>query len=161
MLEKNRLIERERTAIVIVDIDGVLANNDHAIHLMNAGDWEAFHAEIPNFPVYEGWARIVDRMYNGGAFIWAMTARQERYRKATEKWLKDHNIWHHELVMRAEHEEYVGWKSREVRQIIAEGYEVELMIDDSQEILESVKDLGFPTVYVHSGLWQRGFSLDN
>ena len=87
---------------VIFDIDGTLANINHRLrHVMNdKKDWEAFHGrisdDIPNGPV----VTLLRVMKTTGYRIILTTARFEKYRKETEKWLERNTIFYHDLFMR-------------------------------------------------------------
>lgn len=81
--------------IVIVDLDGTLANLDHRLHLVNnvnddpdfKPDWDTFTAaciyDEPNWPV----VKTVRALYKDGCEIWIFSGRMDTAAMATEQWL--------------------------------------------------------------------------
>jgi phosphoglycolate phosphatase-like HAD superfamily hydrolase len=88
---------------IIFDIDGTLANNSHRLHYITGGkkkNWEGFRAElendVPNSPV----VTLLRAMKTLGYRIIISTGRFEESRTRTEKWLRKHLIFYHDLFMR-------------------------------------------------------------
>ena len=76
--------------IVLCDIDGTIANNDHRQHFLEGKkDWDGFFGELindsPIMPVIE---KINQEVNNGNKIIF-ITGRPERYRYSTNLWLKE------------------------------------------------------------------------
>lgn len=87
--------------IIIVDLDGTLANLDHRIHHVSGHkkDWKTFFAESHKDEPYEHILRII-RVLSGGFNIWVVSGRSDEVREQTEAWLKTHLICPYTLVMR-------------------------------------------------------------
>lgn len=87
---------------VIFDIDGTLANIEHRLHYVTDGkkDWDAFHAGIVNDIPNVNITTLLAGMKTLGYRIIITTARFEKYRQQTEKWLSDNLILYHDMFMR-------------------------------------------------------------
>ena len=93
----------QKKNIVICDIDGTIANNDHRQHLLkNFKDWDKFFAQLHlDKPIYE----IIDKVIglnNKGKKIIFITGRPEKYREQTLKWLKNFFNFNFCLIMRSD-----------------------------------------------------------
>ena len=85
---------------IIVDLDGTLADDiSRRIHLQNR-DYDAYHATIMLDPVHEDVYTLVQAMCDSGYLIIACTARPEKHRIVTERWLIHHKIPVDEVLMR-------------------------------------------------------------
>ena len=87
--------------IVLCDIDGTIANNDHRQHFLEGKkDWDGFFGELindsPIMPVIE---KINQEVNNGNKIIF-ITGRPERYRYSTNLWLKENIPFNYDLYMR-------------------------------------------------------------
>jgi len=74
--------------IVICDIDGTIANNDHRQHFLEGKkDWDGFFSSLSeDKPIFE----IINKINNlnfKGHKITFLTGRPEKYRGETKKWL--------------------------------------------------------------------------
>ena len=93
----------QKKNIVICDIDGTIANNDHRQHLLkNFKDWDKFFSQLHlDKPIYE----IIDKVIglnNKGKKIIFITGRPEKYREQTLKWLKNFFNFNFCLIMRSD-----------------------------------------------------------
>ena len=89
--------------IVICDIDGTIANNDHRQHFLEGKkDWEGFFSELhKDKPIFE----IIDKvnsLENEGYKIYFLTGRPEKYRIQTKDWLKKYFSFNLKLIMRGD-----------------------------------------------------------
>jgi len=87
--------------IVICDIDGTIANNDHRQHLLKKfKDWDNFfsqlHLDKPILVVIE---KINDLKREGKEIVF-LTGRPEKYRKLTNAWLEKYFDPNYTLIMR-------------------------------------------------------------
>ena len=92
-------------SIVIVDIDGTLANTDHRIHLIKPVDgskkkWHEFFIRGKDDPIFKHVTETVSALRASGYKIILLTGRPDNYRKVTEEWLAKHNIEYDALYMR-------------------------------------------------------------
>lgn len=89
---------------VIFDIDGVLADARHRLHLIrqNSPDWEAFFARAADDSPIEPVVNLARALDQGGAIIVLVTGRPERIRSITEAWLHHYLVPWTYLLMRAD-----------------------------------------------------------
>jgi phosphoserine phosphatase len=88
--------------LVVFDLDGTLALIEHRRHFV-AGKkkkWREFFAasvdDAPNEPIIE-----VDRaLHRTGHEIWIVSGRSDEVREETMRWLRNHEIPYHQLIMR-------------------------------------------------------------
>lgn len=88
--------------IVIVDIDGTLANVDHRLRFVQQEkkDWKTFFDQMVNDEVNE-WCKTFIKLHRGMGFdVYLFTGRPETHREQTEWWLKKHDIKYDSLEMR-------------------------------------------------------------
>ena len=100
--------------VVVFDIDGTLANNDHRQHHLDKSpkDWDGFFSEMDKDTLNEAVTVIHGIMaewleFNGKEIasrftIILLTGRTERWRLKTEDWLDCHDIIRDQLIMRAD-----------------------------------------------------------
>ncbi len=91
--------------IVICDIDGTIANNDHRQHfLKEKKDWDGFFSKLhKDEPIFE----IIDKvkaLEKEGRRIIFLTGRPEKYRQQTEDWLKKYFTFDLEILMRKDND---------------------------------------------------------
>ena len=87
--------------IVICDIDGTIANNDHRQHLLKKfKDWDNFFAQLHlDEPIPVVIERIKDLKRDGKEIVF-LTGRPERYRSSTKEWLSKYFNFKFKLEMR-------------------------------------------------------------
>ena len=81
----------------VFDIDGTLADNEHRMHHLDNGkkEWDAFfskqHLDEPYQPVID----VLHALANNrpGDEVIIVTARDERFREETLKWINKHIAW--------------------------------------------------------------------
>lgn len=89
--------------LVIVDIDGTIANGEHRIHHIRKEprDWDAFYEDCdqdePHLEVIEMVNALAERYV-----IVLLTGRREETREQTEEWLANNEVTYHLLIMRPE-----------------------------------------------------------
>jgi hydroxymethylpyrimidine pyrophosphatase-like HAD family hydrolase len=87
--------------IVLCDIDGTVANNDHRQHLLKEfKDWDKFFLELKNDHPIFSIIDIVQRYYDDNKNICFITGRPERYRAETKEWLEQFFKFQFQLIMR-------------------------------------------------------------
>lgn len=146
---------------VIFDIDGTLANCDHRLHHLDAEvkDWESFFAAQCDDAPIEAivWLNMMmdycatDMHWEDGpnAFqILIVTARPEQYRDVTQVWLSQHSIACKTLYMRKDGDYRPDnvVKAEILEQILADGYDPQLVIDDRPQVVEMWRSFGITTL---------------
>jgi predicted kinase len=132
---------------IIVDLDGTLFDCSHRLHHIVGGekkDWKAFFAGIPDDPLVEPIANIIEAMYFYGHTIILASGRSEDCRYLTEEKLIKHDIDYEKLYMRASDDfrpDYVV-KRELLDQMRADGYNPIIAIDDRQSIVDMWRENG-------------------
>lgn len=87
--------------IILCDIDGTVANNDHRQHFLEGKkDWDGFFSELSNDMPIIPIINLVNREHANGNEIVFLTGRPERYRYSTTLWLKEYFDFEFRLLMR-------------------------------------------------------------
>lgn len=155
--------------LVIFDIDGTLADNDHRVHHLypdggdfprktNPGEkpnWAAFfadqHLDTPREHVVN-----VLRMYQcctKRPKIALLTGRGAEWREVTEQWLAEHHIHYDTLVMRPEGDRTDDniLKMNSIKHWQAEGYEIIGLYDDRKRICDAARAHGITVFQMAEG----------
>lgn len=145
--------------VVIVDMDGTLANVDHRLHHLDGEkNWPAFHDAMGEDEPIEAIAELVRILYKAcesGEHIDAVlivTARHDdpKYRQLTNAWLDLHQIPYHALYMRRMDDTRPDHivKADILQQILDEGYEPVWVLDDRASVVKMWRDHGICTLQV-------------
>ncbi|MEK9737859.1 MAG: hypothetical protein VW239_11105 [Candidatus Nanopelagicales bacterium] len=135
--------------LLLVDIDGVLADVTHRQHHLDGPrkNWSAFFAAAADDPLIEAGAEAVRQAATEGHRIVYLTGRPERLRQVTESWLVRHGlpVSPGALQMRP-HRDWrpaADFKVQVVRHL-ARGHTVADMWDDDEAVVEAIRSAGFP-----------------
>lgn len=87
--------------IILVDLDGTIANGDHRVHhiLKKPKDWTTFFSECQKDIPFSHMIEILSHLselYD----IYITSGRSDEVREKTEKWLMDHKVPYTKLIMR-------------------------------------------------------------
>lgn len=140
---------------VLFDIDGTLANCDHRLHHLDGEvkDWESFFAaQVDDTPI----AAVAELNHllsyanndKERIALLIVTARPEQYREVTEQWLDRHQIWYYHVYMRKEGDyrpDNVA-KADILNEVLEDGYEPFLVIDDRPQVVEMWRSFGITTL---------------
>lgn len=92
--------------IILCDIDGTIANNDHRQHFLEGKkDWESFFKELVNDKPIHSVIQIINNEYKLGKNIIFLTGRPERYRHSTHNWLKTYFNFEIHMFMRQDNDQ--------------------------------------------------------
>jgi len=86
--------------VIISDLDGTLGDYGHRVEFYKKREYEQFNAEGINDRPIEAICNILRRLKDPETEIVIMTARTERNRADTERWLKLNDIPYDRLLMR-------------------------------------------------------------
>lgn len=143
---------------VIVDVDGTLADVGHRTHHLRGAekDWNAFHGAMQDDEPIAAVAMLVRLLHaaasrgDGLDAVLIVTARHDRpdYKQTTIDWLEIQNIGYERLYMRRDNDIRPDRvvKAEILAQIIAEGYDPILAIDDRPETVKVWRDAGITTL---------------
>lgn len=136
--------------IILVDIDGTLADNQHRQRYLNTekADWSAFFdamiADKPIMPI----VKLVQELWIGGYKVILVTGRPESHRMDTYNWLVKHQIDHDELLMRqtGDLRADVDVKRELIAHIKLE--DVEFALEDHSRMAAMYRELGITCLVV-------------
>ena len=132
-------------AVVVLDIDGVLADVGHRLHHLarRPKDWDGFFAAAPADVVLEVGAQFARQAAQSHRIVY-LTGRPERCRAATQAWLDRNALPPGELLMRAAGDRRPGSviKLHELRRLSRRS-SVALFIDDDRAVVDAVAAAGF------------------
>lgn len=144
----------------IFDVDGTLVNVDTVLHhILNKDrsaesfkkDFDAFHkASISCDPNKE----VVDMLWEvcNELDIIVVTARKEKYRALTARWLKNNEIPHDALFMRKDDDHREDYEvKKDILKNIQEYWEVRHAVDDHPGIIKLWEENGISTTKI--GNW--------
>ncbi|HSN06809.1 MAG TPA: HAD family acid phosphatase [Candidatus Angelobacter sp.] len=139
----------ERPGIVVLDVDGVLADVQHRLHHLERRpkDWAAFFAEMDDdAPLEEGVALARSHAAEGHRIVY-LTGRNEDHRATTRDWMERHGLPAGRLVMRRADDRRPArvFKPAALRRIAQDG-PVLAVIDDDAAVVEVLRRDGWPAV---------------
>jgi FMN phosphatase YigB (HAD superfamily) len=144
--------------IVVFDIDGTIANNDHRRHFVEQKpkDWKAYNNLMADDGVYLDIVYIMSTLWNDtNNRIILCTGREETYREHTENWLIKVGLFHYinDLYMRKE-KDYRSdaiVKVELMKQIEADWGRPQLWFDDRQQVVDAIRAEGIRVLQVQEG----------
>ncbi len=139
---------------VIFDIDGVLADAAGRQHYLDWGDWRSFFDAVGDDPIIEEIERLLELLDSSLAVI-LVTGRPRRVQAPTVAWLEHYKLRWDLLIMR-EYGDYSGvdrFKRLTLHQLITDGFNVRLALDDDPKNHAMYVSEGVPCIYIHSGYY--------
>jgi phosphoglycolate phosphatase-like HAD superfamily hydrolase len=132
-------------SIAVFDIDGVVADVRHRVHLVEKRpkDWQRFFAAAADDqPLPEGIERV--RAVAGEHEIVWLTGRPNSLRQVTRRWLTGHELPTGELIMRTDRDFRPApvLKLAELQRLRPR--EITLFLDDDPAVIAAAAEAGFP-----------------
>lgn len=90
--------------ILLIDIDNTLSNAGWRDWMIDAEGWDAFHSNSHKDQEYPDLVKLANDLATMGWKVIAVTARPEKYRIMTIKWLLDHKVMIHTVLMRPDND---------------------------------------------------------
>ncbi len=139
--------------LVIVDIDGTIADVRHRLHHIQPPrkkTWKAFFEAMDGDTPIEPMIRQVHELERKHDII-VVTGRPEQYRRRTEKWLKQNGVHYLRLFMRPEgdHRPDYTVKATVLREF--KKGQIVLAIDDRGPVCDMWEKNGIRCIRVDSG----------
>jgi uncharacterized HAD superfamily protein len=152
-----RLLMSGLKPIVVVDMDGTLADVRHRLHHIKGPgkkNWKRFFEGQVNDKPFAALAQRI-RALAGNHEIVIVTGRPEEYRSGTEEWLRRYRIPFSRIHMRpaGDHRPDYIVKREILDQIGPE--RVVLAFDDRQPVCEAYRDAGVEVIEVNHGQENR------
>ena len=143
--------------VAVFDIDGVLADVRHRVHLVDRRrqrDWDAFFAAAISDPVLPQGLQAVSQAAADGLAIAYLTGRPERCRADTESWLARQGFPAAPLRMRPDDDRRPARAFKvEALRDLQRGSPVAYLVDDDAAVVESARAAGFPVIHA---CWMDG-----
>jgi hypothetical protein len=143
--------------VLVVDIDGVIADASAHQHFLNGENqkWEEFFEAAIDSQVFREGRELVKSLAVSTP-IFLMTARPSYLLEKTVFWLKENKISWDALLMREEKDDR---SSPEVKldllsDLIESGYKPKFALDDDPRNLLMFWEQKVPSIYVHSGYYE-------
>jgi hypothetical protein len=156
MEQENVECDSAERPLAFVDIDGVLADVRHRLHFIERRprDWDRFFAAAVDDPAHPEGIALVATLQTEHEVVY-LTGRPNRLAADTERWLTQHGVGGHRLVMRPERDRRPAATVKvELLREIARGRRVAVVVDDDADVIRSMRNEGYPTFHA---VWeQRG-----
>lgn len=144
--------------IIVFDIDGTIANNDHRRHFVEQEkkDWKAYNSLMADDGVYKDIIWIMSMMWaDMDARIILCTGREEVYREVTDDWLINNSLSHYitDMYMRGvkDYRSDAIVKVELLKQIEADWGRPQLWFDDRQQVVDAIRAEGIRVLQVQPG----------
>tara|TARA_B100001121_G_scaffold263391_1_gene244217 strand:+ start:1188 stop:1613 length:426 start_codon:yes stop_codon:yes gene_type:complete len=137
--------------IILCDIDGTIANNDHRQHFLEGKkDWEGFFSELVNdLPIQIIIDKVIQEQVNGKEIVF-LTGRPERYRYSTTLWLKEHFDFEFKLLMRNDGDQRNKLEiKKEIFKKNFKSDEIYCVFENDYELIKMWKELNLETIEVN------------
>ena len=140
---------------VIVDLDGTLANCNHRLHHIDGvkKNWDLFFQGCSDDTVIEPMLNLI-KMLSKDYKIVFITARPEKNRYLTTKWLNDNNIDYDLLMVRGDKDFSKSPVSEKkmLEHLIDKGFKPVYSFDDRLDCAEMFQSMGIFSMLVGENL---------
>jgi hypothetical protein len=139
--------------LAMVDLDGVVADVRHRLHHLERRpkDWDAFFAAARDDTAHPEGIAIVERLAEDHEVVY-LTGRPSHLRNDTVRWLDQHGVGGHELIMRpARDRRPAAVVKLEALRALARDRTIGIVVDDDPVVLDTVRRAGYP---VFAATWE-------
>ena len=133
--------------IILCDIDGTVANNDHRQHFLEGKkDWDGFFDALDkDKPIFLIINKIIRENEYGKNIIF-LTGRPERYRKTTRDWLIKYFNFEIRLLMRNDNDRRGKLDiKKEIFESNFNSNDIDYVIDNDEDLLKMWAELSLVT----------------
>lgn len=146
------------TCILMVDLEGSITDNAHRLHLMKAGDWDAYEAAGPEDPCHKHIKEFLSSVYWATFELVVVTGRYEKYYERTRAQLAKSRIFPSHILMRDNFDIpktkepilKLGFLER-VRELYPEPETVIIALEDRDDVVEALRNAGIECWQVRNG----------
>ena len=138
-----------KSEAIIVDVDGTLAQFDPELVkqwvLGREKDWQPFFEHMSQAPVFENILKLVNILKAQQQKIIICSGRPRSYQVHTVKWLERYNIPYDAIYLRPDNADELNdeqVKDQLLQQMLADGYQPWLVLDDRNSVVEHWRHLG-------------------
>lgn len=133
----------------LFDLDGTLADNSHRQHYVRGDNkrWDEFFAAQSGDSLNTVVADLFRVLVNSGEFcVIVVTARPERYRSETERWLTKYGLFPERVLMRrdGDRREDPIVKRELLFDLRSRGLEPHFVVDDRSSVVSMWRAEGIP-----------------
>lgn len=137
--------------VIVVDIDGVIADTSARQHLLDGPgrrDWDAFFAAAGGdrpLTAVPALLEVIDRSLG----VVLVSGRPDWLVDTTVDWLARHGVRWDALVVRRPGDRTPAsrFKMRVLRALVSAGHRVVLAIDDDSAVVDAYRQVGLPTLH--------------
>jgi len=145
--------------ILMVDLEGVVTDNSHRLHLMKSGDWDAYEEAALEDPCHPTFRKFLNSINWTTFEIVLVTGRYEKYRHRTYEQLKKFGIYPEHLLMRdnfdipkTKEPELKLQFLEEVRRIYADYPNAAIIaMEDRDDVVEALRNAGIDCWQTRNG----------
>jgi beta-phosphoglucomutase-like phosphatase (HAD superfamily) len=146
--------------VAIFDIDGVLSDITHRLHLINGEnppDWDTFYSLAYKDPPIPQGLWFLKQCVNAGYHCALFTGRRESIRSSTHGWLITQGATYHSLYMRADgdHIPAPELKLEWYDQMVSYGLEVLFAVEDNPATVEAYRKAGVFVFATNPDLYKK------
>lgn len=145
--------------VLAVDLEGVILDNSHRLHLMRAGQWDEYEAEALNDTCHKAF-RVFLNSINWTTFeIVVWSGRYEKFRHRTYEQLKSFGIFPEHVLMRDDLDipktkepelklQYV----EEIKALYADTDDILIIaLEDRDDVVEALRNAGIECWQTRNG----------
>lgn len=153
------LITYPKDSIVICDVDGTISDPSARLHYVTPPkkkgkkpfikDWNSFFLEMENDTVKKETQDKLIKYYNEGKTVIFMSARPEKYREVTLRWLQSHFLtFAYTIIMRKDGDKRLDTdvKREMFEQHFPDKSVVHAILDDRPSVIRLWKELGLNVI---------------
>lgn len=147
------------TKVILVDVDGTLANSMHREHYLETKpkNWSAYYENALEDPVFEDIIWLVKLLKHCGNTILIVTARSEDRRQITEQWLNEKagmSGVYDKIYMRdiGDYRDDDVCKKDMLDMIRKDGYDPYMVLDDRKIVVDMWRNEGLTCLQVRDGV---------
>jgi uncharacterized HAD superfamily protein len=141
--------------VIVFDIDGTVANNQHRIHWISSRpkNWKACDAAMHKDGCYDDIIWLLNSLRLPDTRIIFCTGRSEATRKVTEEWLKDNIGYYDALYMRSsgDYRKDSIVKVELLHKITYDYTKPYIWFDDRQQVVDAIRNEGVRVLQVAPG----------
>lgn len=129
-----------------VDIDGVIADPGHRLHLVEGRpkNWRGFFRAAGDDPPLDVGVQRVRQLVDSGMTAMYVSGRPEYLRRVTERWLQDHALPQGPLYLRPRGDFRPAPQLKlDLYTTLRQQFDVALVIDDDVRVVEVLRAAGF------------------
>lgn len=137
--------------VVVVDIDGVVADTSARQHLLDGPgrrNWDAFFAAAGGDRPLAAVPALLAALDTGLAVV-LVSGRPDWLVDTTVEWLARHDVRWDALVVRRPGDRMPAarFKTRALRALVAAGHSVAFAVDDDEAVVDAYRAAGIPTLH--------------